>query len=470
VSCVQTTHDLTPRRVPIAELIYHPQNVRDHDLPKLRASLRAHGQFASVVRQASTGYVIKGNGTMEAAAAEGWDALDVVTLDVDDDQALRILLIDNATSDGASNRVDGLADLLASLDGDLTGTGYTGDDLAALMASLAPEPEAPVFDSTPLAERFLIPPFSVFDTRQGYWQARKDRWIELGLTSGEGRAIALAYRTTAPGDFGRKMVRGGRQSAGQNGTSLFDPVLCEILLAWYSRPGARVLDPFAGGSVRGVVSSMMGRSYVGVDLSAEQVEANRAQAATICAGPTIAGEPCPPPEWHVGDSRDVTALWPPAPGPFDMILTCPPYHDLEVYSDDPRDLSNAPGADGFHEALAVVLTAAAARLSDDRFAAVVMGEARGRRGELSGLIPATIAAARQAGLTYHNEIVLLNPVGSSAVRAGRPFEATRKVTRTHQTVLVFVKGDPGRAVDWCGPVTEVLTDDTSSDGTEKKPA
>lgn len=455
---VQTTHDLTPRRVPISELIYHPQNVRDHDLPTLRASLRAHGQFASVVRQASTGYVIKGNGTLEAAAAEGWESLDVVTLDVDDDQALRILLIDNRTSDGASNRADGLAELLASLD-DLSGTGYTDDDLGTLLASLEPPAPPPTFDSVPLAERFIIPPFSVFDTRQGYWQARKDRWVDLGLTSGDGRAIALAYRTTAPGDFGQKMIRGGRQSAGQNGTSLFDPVLCEILLAWFSRPGARVLDPFAGGSVRGIVSSMMGRRYVGVDLSADQVAANRAQAETICTGPTIAGERCPVPEWHVGDSRDLTALWPPSPAPFDMVLTCPPYHDLEVYSDDPRDLSNAPGADGFQVALAGILTAAAARLSDDRFAAVVMGEARGRRGELSGLVPATIAAARTAGLTYHNEIILLNPVGSSAVRAGRPFDGSRKVTRTHQTVLVFVKGDAGRAADWCGPVTEVVVDD-----------
>lgn len=38
-----------------------------------------------------------------------------------------------------------------------------------------------------LAERFLVPPFSVLDARQGYWQARKSAWIALGIQSELGR-------------------------------------------------------------------------------------------------------------------------------------------------------------------------------------------------------------------------------------------------------------------------------------------
>ena len=38
-----------------------------------------------------------------------------------------------------------------------------------------------------LAERFIIPPFSVFDTRQGYWQQRKRQWLALGIKSELGR-------------------------------------------------------------------------------------------------------------------------------------------------------------------------------------------------------------------------------------------------------------------------------------------
>ena len=38
-----------------------------------------------------------------------------------------------------------------------------------------------------LAERFIIPPFSVLDARQGYWQDRKEAWLRLGIQSELGR-------------------------------------------------------------------------------------------------------------------------------------------------------------------------------------------------------------------------------------------------------------------------------------------
>jgi len=65
------------------------------------------------------------------------------------------------------------------------------------------------------------------------------------------------------------------------GTSIFDPVLCELTYRWFCPPGGRVLDPFAGGSVRGVVAGKLGFRYVGIDLSAEQVAANEMQADAI---------------------------------------------------------------------------------------------------------------------------------------------------------------------------------------------
>lgn len=237
------------------------------------------------------------------------------------------------------------------------------------------------------------------------------------------------------------------------GTSIFDPVLCEALYSWFSRPGAAALDPFAGGSVRGIVAGMLGRSYVGVDLSAAQVEANRAQGAAICAGPAYAGAgEAVAPTWHVGDARNICADWPEAGRTFDMVLTCPPYFDLEVYSDDPADLSRAPDREAFGTALAEILTACAARLADDRFVAVVMGEARDDDGQLYGLVPATIAAAHAAGLAYWNEAVLITMVGSLPLRINAAFTGSRKMGRTHQSVLVFVKGDARRATEWCGPV------------------
>src|SRR5688572_19200861 len=89
------------------------------------------------------------------------------------------------------------------------------------------------------------------------------------------------------------------------GTSIFDPVLCEVAYRWFCPPGGLVLDPFAGGSVRGIVASKLGRHYVGIDLRPEQVEANVAQAKRLCKGKAE-----PEPHWDVGDSRAILPLCP----------------------------------------------------------------------------------------------------------------------------------------------------------------
>jgi len=61
-----------------------------------------------------------------------------------------------------------------------------------------------------------------------------------------------------------------------------------------------VLDPFAGGSVRGIVATYLGRQYVGIDLSERQIEANEIQAEQIV--------PDNRPVWIVGDSRQLIKL------------------------------------------------------------------------------------------------------------------------------------------------------------------
>src|SRR5262249_44842854 len=116
-----------------------------------------------------------------------------------------------------------------------------------------------------------------------------------------------------------------------SGTSIFDPVLCELVYSWFCPPGGSILDPFSGGSVRGIVASKLGHAYTGIDLSARQLAANREQAARICANGII-------PTWINGDSTNLEQLVPDG-AMFDMIFSCPPYGDLEVYSDAPEDLS-----------------------------------------------------------------------------------------------------------------------------------
>jgi hypothetical protein len=225
-----------------------------------------------------------------------------------------------------------------------------------------------------------------------------------------------------------------------SGTSIFDPVLCEIAYRWFCPPGGTVLDPFAGGSVRGVVASRLGLPYVGVELRGEQVAANEAQAG-------LSGGPAP--RWITGDSRDIAKL---AKGvDADLIFSCPPYWNLEVYSDDPADLSTL-GKDAFFAAYAAIIRDTVARLRDDRFVVWVIGDVRDVGGFFVNLPGRTVEAFEAAGAKFYNDAILVTAVGSLPIRVGRQFTASRKLGRTHQNVLVFCKGDPKRATEACGQV------------------
>jgi len=239
------------------------------------------------------------------------------------------------------------------------------------------------------------------------------------------------------------------------GTSIFDPVLCEIAYRWFCPPGGTILDPFAGGSVRGIVASKLGRQYVGIELRSEQVEANRVQADDICGDPM--------PVWHCGDSRDIAHH---AKGiEADFVFSCPPYGDLEIYSDDPADLSAVP-YDKFRAAYNDIIAATVALLKPDRFAAFVVGDFRDKKGFYRGFPWHTVEAFENAGARLYNEAVLVTAIGSLPIRAGKQFSASRKLGKTHQNILVFCKGDPRKAAEDCGVVEvdesmfgEVLVDE-----------
>lgn len=156
------------------------------------------------------------------------------------------------------------------------------------------------------------------------------------------------------------------------------------------------------------------------------------------------------PVWHVGDSNKVLAD-DVVGGDFDFVFSCPPYGDLEVYSDDPDDISTLDMA-GFDAIYAEIIAKAVARLADNRFACFVVGDYRDKRGIYANFVSKTIAAFEAAGAPLYNEAILITSVGSLPIRTAKQFRSTRKLGKTHQNVLVFVKGDPRKAVEALGPV------------------
>lgn len=225
---------------------------------------------------------------------------------------------------------------------------------------------------------------------------------------------------------------------GATGTSIFDPVLCELAYRWFSPPGGVILDPFAGGSVRGIVASFLGREYHGVELRAEQVAANNAQGHLARA---------PAPAWYNGDSQNIEAICGHVTA--DFVFSCPPYADLEIYSDDPRDLS-AMAYPEFLAAYRNIIAGACGLLKDNRFACFVVGEVRDKKGNYRNFVGDTVAAFQAAGMHYYNEAILVTAVGSLPIRVNKQFTSGRKLGKTHQNILVFVKGDGKKAAQACG--------------------
>lgn len=710
----------------LADLRRREGNPRDNAeaVPAIVRSLQTFGWTTPMLVD-PRGELEAGDTRYLAALHLGLDEVPVIATEHDERTAKLYVPADNRLGEIAQWAPFKLADLFKDYTpAEIRLTGWNPADVQALLAGAAPpEGENPLGARRTLAERFGVPPFSVLDARQGYWQARKRAWLSIGIRSEVGREDDLAF------DLPEWAI------VNETNTSVFDPVLTELLVRWFAPVGGRIIDPFAGGSVRGVVSAWLGRTYVGVDLRKEQVEANRDQAARLCAGgpslaaspgvvaravadwpegretPIVAGTvhvggertvevlvkrddlfavagvrggkvrtcwalaqgatglvtagsraspqvnivahiarrlgiPCrvhtprgklspevemarragaevvqhpggynnvivararedakergwveipfgmecdeavaqtrrsvpaklppgverivvpvgsgmslagilhglrdhghtvpvlgvvvgadpskrldhyapqgwreqvtlvpsgsdyhraaeahlmvgaervvldphyeakaapvlrpgdlfwivgvrqtvadvevaapaekeapatmPVPTWHEGDSQHIRAILGPDAAPFDFLMTCPPYADLEVYSDDPRDLSTMAYGE-FVTAYERIIAESVALLGPDAFAAVVVGEVRGstRSGAYRGFVPDTIRAFEKAGMAYYNEAILVTAVGSLPVRTAGTFTATRKLGKTHQNVLVFVRGDVAKVV------------------------
>lgn len=284
-----------------------------------------------------------------------------------------------------------------------------------------------------LADDFGVPPFSVIDTRQGEWQKRKKLWLKKGIKSEVGRKENLTFAKSI-------------NIEGSSGTSVFDPALTEIIYKWFTpHEGAHIYDPFAGGSVRGVVASCLGHNYTGIDLRQEQIDANYTNAKE-CKVPNRI-------KWYCDDSQNVDEYV--DDNTQDLIIACPPYLDLEQYSDSPNDLSNMDD-ESFDQVYQKILGKAVNKLRDNRFAVIVVSDVRSNSQQTGyrDLTGMTKRAMINAGCCLYNEIILLNAVGSAAVRARR-YMRSRKVARVHQEVLVFYKGDTRKIKDEFPEITGI---------------
>lgn len=419
----------------VGDLIPYVNNSRTHSdeqVMQVASSIKEFG-FTNPILIDDDGGIIAGHGRLMAAKKLGLDEVPCIRLGhLSEAQRKAYVIADNQLALNSGWDVDVLKiemERLGELDFDLELLGF--DD--SFMNDLFDDDGELYADGIKgqMASDFGFSPFTVFNARDGGWQKRKQYWLGMGIKSELGRDIDITVAS--------KSINRGNDEGG----SVFDPVLCEIGYEWFSPKGGLILDPFAGGSVRGIVAAKCGRQYIGNDLRAEQIEANRDQASQICIDDEIM------PAWTTGDSCNIKSLVGNVKA--DAIFSCPPYADLEVYSDVPEDISNM-GYSEFISAYRKIIFECFGLLADNSFAVWVVGEVRDKQGNYLNFIGDTVQAFKDAGFHYYNEAILVTPVGSLPLRAGRAMKASRKLGKTHQNILVFVKGDGKKAAQRCGDI------------------
>lgn len=122
--------------VPIDSVLPYPDNPRRGDLKALKDSILTNGFYSVVVVQKSTGYVVAGNHRLKALQELGATEVPAMLMEMSDEDAKRIVLADNRTSDLAFYDDPTLFKLLQDLDGDFSGTGYDKASYELLLQGL----------------------------------------------------------------------------------------------------------------------------------------------------------------------------------------------------------------------------------------------------------------------------------------------------------------------------------------------
>jgi DNA modification methylase len=189
-----------------------------------------------------------------------------------------------------------------------------------------------------------------------------------------------------------------------------------------------MFDCFAGDSVFGYVASALGHKFTGIELRQEQADKNAERIKDFTQSKYICD-----------DGQNVSAHIDPASQ--DFLFSCPPYFDLEVYSELKNDASNQGSYEDFLKIIESAFSSAIKCLKNDRFAVITVGDIRNKKtGGYYGFPDDIKDIFKRNGMLIYNEIILIEQSGTAALRASRVMEH-RKVVKTHQNVLVFYKGN-----------------------------
>lgn len=403
---------------------YNPRHKSEHVLKTVRSSLKEYGWLQPVVVNTHQcehcgdrrNVIVGGHRRIEAAAANEEKTVPVVEVNFHLEDEKRANLRLNAQERFKKTDLAVLFEELHKLDaGKAAALGFSASDAVKLLyaARYAKDSLHGI-----LAEKFLIPPFSIFDSRQGYWQQRKKAWKEIMGSLAETRETTLAKGEN------NLLMRGINE-----GTSTFDPVTAEVVYQWFTPEKGVILDPFAGEQTKAFVAAALGYDYHGVEIRPDQVETNKKALESAGLQATF----------YTGNSEDIGKLIP-KDVKADLIFTSPPYYDLEIYSEGETDISAKQTYEEFMKSYENILAESVRFLKDNRFVILKIGDIRDEQGFYRNFLVKNIQIMERLGFKLYNEIIYIETTGTAPYRAERNMRK-RKVVKTHQNLYSFFRGD-----------------------------
>lgn len=209
----------------------------------------------------------------------------------------------------------------------------------------------------------------------------------------------------------------------KNNVSIFNPYLAKMILNAYCPKGAHIYDPFAGGGTRGIIATMMGRKYTGVEIRKNEVDRINKHKAEIGIDFNVI----------VGDAMEYVN-----PNKFDFCYTCPPYYDLEQYKGGKNDLSMAKTYNDFLDMIEKVMKNIYQSLKKGSTCVWIIGNFRDKNGELIHFNGDLINIGKRCGFKLHDEIIIHSAPGIASLRS-KMFNKDQKSVRIHEYGIVFRK-------------------------------
>lgn len=400
----------------LKDLKPNPLNPRKSSVTQdenLKKSLEKFGVVEPIVFNKRSGFIVGGHFRVRELKKLGYKEVECVIVDLNEQDEKELLIRLNANT--------------GDWDTDLLLQDWDADKLADWGVDIELTEDKEELKETAkrkLSEKFIVPPFSILDTRQGYWQERKRFWRELINDNGESRFESMG--SFNPEYKEKNNLQTGFKSIGQS-VSLLDPVLSEIINNWFGLPNSKTFDCFAGDSVFGFVSAYLGNEFTGIELRSEQADLNNIRINSVKS------------RYICDDGQNVLKHI--EKNSQDLLFSCPPYFNLEVYSDLKNDASNQKEYSDFLKILENAFTDSIKCLKENRFAVIVVGDIRDKKGAYRRFVDDIKDIFKINNTILYNSLILIEQIGTKAMTVNKSMD-NRKIGKCHQNVLVFFKGDP----------------------------